>query len=84
MLVSRLYVCLCVPLRKTRFPVDWRLLVKECIANISVPLNVFGFFAGLIIFLHFQYFFGYFVFASHLTVHKGVVSSGVCGCGGWR
>ena len=23
----------------TRFPVDWRLLVEECIANIGIPLN---------------------------------------------
>ena len=34
---------LCVPLRKTRFPVDWRLLAKDIIANIGVPLDVFVF-----------------------------------------
>ena len=36
-------VCLSVPLRKPRFPVDWRLLVKESIANICIPLEIFGF-----------------------------------------
>ena len=30
-----------VPLTKTRFPVDWRLLVEDCITNIGIPLDVF-------------------------------------------
>ena len=29
--------------QKPRFPVDWRLLVKECIANIGIPLDFFLF-----------------------------------------
>ena len=33
-------VWLCVPSRKTWFPVDWRLLVEEHIANIGIPLDV--------------------------------------------
>ena len=37
-------VCLFhMPLRKTRFLVDWRLLVKGRIAYIGIPLDVFGF-----------------------------------------
>ena len=36
--------CLSVTSRKTRFPVDWRLLFEERIANIGIPLDVFGFF----------------------------------------
>ena len=31
-----------VPLWKTRFPVVWRLLVKERIANIGIPLDILG------------------------------------------
>ena len=42
-------VCLSVPLRKTHFPVDWRLLVKERIAYIGMPKHNFSFF-----FPHFQ------------------------------
>ena len=30
-----------VPLRKTRFPVDWRILVEERVANIGIPLDLF-------------------------------------------
>ena len=37
-------VWVCVPSRKPRFLVDWRLLVKERIANTGIPLDVFGFF----------------------------------------
>ena len=32
-------VSVCVP----HFPVDWRLLVEECIANIGIPLEVLRF-----------------------------------------
>ena len=35
-----LLVCLYVPSQKPRFPVYWRLLVKECIANIGIPLDI--------------------------------------------
>ena len=34
-------VCVFMPSRKTRFMVDWRLLVKERIANIGLPLEIF-------------------------------------------
>ena len=34
---------LSVPSQKTRFPVDWRLLVEERIANIGIPLDILGF-----------------------------------------
>ena len=34
----------CVPLRKTQFPLNWRLLGEEHIANIGIPLECFGFF----------------------------------------
>ena len=77
-------VRLSVPSWKPRFSVDWRLLVKEHIANISIPLDVL-FFAVLLIFciLKKKFFFG--VFANHSTVHSGGVSRGrVCGCGCWR
>ena len=36
-------VCVCVPPRFIRFPVDWRLLVEDLIANIGIPLDMFGF-----------------------------------------
>ena len=39
--VRQLCVCLCVPSRKTRFPVDWRLLDKDHIANIDMSLTQF-------------------------------------------
>ena len=41
--VRQLSVCLSVQLRKSRFPVDWRFMVEELIANIGIPLDVFGF-----------------------------------------
>ena len=41
--VMCLCVCLSVPSQKTRFLVDWRLLVKECIASIGIPLDFFRF-----------------------------------------
>ena len=34
-------VCPCVSSRKTSFPVDWKLLVKEHIANIGIPKDFF-------------------------------------------
>ena len=37
-------VCVSVPLRKPRFPVDWRLWIKEGIANNGIPLDIVGFF----------------------------------------
>ena len=36
-------VCVFPPLLKTCFPVDSRLLVKECIGNICIPLDVLEF-----------------------------------------
>ena len=43
-----LVVCLCVPSRKPRFPLDYRLLVKERIANIGIPLDFLGFGVSMI------------------------------------
>ena len=37
----RVSVCLSEPSWKTCFPVDWRLLVVERIANIGIPLDFF-------------------------------------------
>ena len=34
---------LSVPSRKTCFPVNWRLLVKEYITNIGIPLDILSF-----------------------------------------
>ena len=31
-----------VPLQETRFPVDGRLLIEEDIANIGLPLDIYG------------------------------------------
>ena len=36
------YLCVCA-IVETRFPVNWRLLVKEPFANIGIPLDVSGF-----------------------------------------
>ena len=38
--VRLLSVCVCVPSRKPHFLVDWRLLVKERIANIGMPPHI--------------------------------------------
>ena len=43
MSVSCVCVCVSAPSRKTLFPVNWRLLVDECIANRGIPLNIFFF-----------------------------------------
>ena len=43
--MSHVSAFLSVPLRKPRFQVDWILLVKECIANIGIPLDIFKFLA---------------------------------------
>ena len=43
-------VCVSVPSQKTRFPLNLRLLVKECFANIGIPLDIFGFFVVSMIF----------------------------------
>ena len=45
-------VCVLVPLLKICFLVDWRLLVKEHIANIGIPLDIFRF----MLFLLFRFF----------------------------
>ena len=54
-------MCVFVLLRKKRFPVDWRLLVKECIANIGIPLDPWTF-----IFCRFDVFFAFDFFSSVL------------------
>ena len=42
--------CVFVQSRKTCFPEDWRLLVKERIANIGIPLDILGFLSFLWVF----------------------------------
>ena len=70
---------------------SFSLLVKEDMANIGIPLNVFfGCFDGSMIFFLILLFFwggwgGLGVFANHSTVHSAGVSRGrVCGCCCWR
>ena len=38
-----LCVCVSIPTRKTRLPVDYKLLVKDSIAIIGIPLDILGF-----------------------------------------
>ena len=77
---SVLYVC--EPSRKTRFPLDWRLLVKEHITNIGIPLDIFCCCCNFDNFYCLTKISGFEVFANQPTVHNGGVSSGrVCGCG---
>ena len=38
--VHQLFLCLSVPSGKTHFLVDWRFLVKDCIANIGIPVDL--------------------------------------------
>ena len=45
-----------VHIGKSRFPVDWRLLVKECIGNIGISLNRFA--VSMIIFVYIFCLFG--------------------------
>ena len=42
MSMSHVSVCLCVSSRKLCFRVDWSPLVKDCIANIGISLDIFG------------------------------------------
>ena len=82
MSASCVSVCLCVPSPKRHFPVDWRLLVEECITNIGIPLDFSGF-CQFNDFLDFEKFPGLGVFANQPTetVHNAGVSRGmVCGC----
>ena len=41
--MSCVCACLCVPSQKNCFPVDWRHLVEERIANIGIPLDISSF-----------------------------------------
>ena len=43
MSASCVSVYFCVLFQKPRFPVEWILLVEERIANIGIPLDIFGF-----------------------------------------
>ena len=79
--VHQMSECLFVPLRKTGFPVDCRLLVEECIPNIGIPLDVSGFccFNDFFLFL-FSYSFlwgGVWVFATSLPCIMGELAAGV-------
>ena len=60
-------MCVCVPSRKICFPMDWRLLVEEHIANIGIPLDHFGFLV-LRIFLRF-----YFTLLSFLSLRASLL-----------
>ena len=71
-------MCVCA-IAKKRFLVDWRLLVKEYIANIGISLDICVFYGD---FWRFENILGLLVVANQPTVHNGGVSSGrVCGCG---
>ena len=37
-----------MPSRKTRLPVDWRLLVEERIDNLDIPLDIFEFVVSVV------------------------------------
>ena len=78
--VSVSCVCVCVPSQKPLFPVDWRLLVEEHVANIGISQDVFGFLPFQWYFA-FQFFWGFLGFANQPTMHNWRVSRGrVCGC----
>ena len=47
------HVCVCA-IAETPLPGAWRLLVKECIANIGIPLEILVFFCLFEIFWHFE------------------------------
>ena len=79
--VRDLYICLSGHIWKPRFPVDCRLLVKEPIANIGIPLDMFWVFAVLMTFA--IGFLGFLGFANLPTVHSGGVISGRV-CGRWQ
>ena len=70
-----------------RFPVNWRLLVKECITNFDIPLDVF--FGVNAVSMLLGFFFTFLVFWGVLwiqpTVHiGGVIRGRVCSCGCWQ
>ena len=63
-------LCMCVTILNTHFRVSWRLLFKECIANIGLQRQIFVF---VMIFCVFHPFY---VFFSQPTVDDGGVSRG--------
>ena len=65
---------MCLSVRKTRFMFDWRLLVKERIAYIDIPLGLLGF-LSLRIFGVLKNS-GFWVCANHSTVENGGVCRG--------
>ena len=73
-------MCVFVPSPKTRFQVDWRLLVKERIPNIGITIGILGFDD------FFQwFFFGFWVFATSLLCKMGELAGRVfCGFSCWR
>ena len=75
-------VCLSVPSQKTCFPVDWRILVKERIANIGILIEIV-FLCRFDDFLCFDIFLRCWVFATSLLcimwelARGGLVAVGV-------
>ena len=78
--VCLLSVCLFVPSLKSWFHGDWRLLVKEHIANIAKLEDVF------FLLLRFGQFFVVVVFVNQPTVNycEGFIRGRVCGFDSWR
>ena len=54
---------------------DWRLLVKESIAYIGIPLDLFK--CRFDVFLRVEFVVDFWFFANRLTVHNGGVSRAV-------
>ena len=63
-----------VPSRKTRFRLDWRLLVKESIPYIGIPLDLKKKNNNKL--LRFDFFLDFWVCANQPTLHNGGVSRG--------
>ena len=64
-------VCRCL---ETRFSVDCRLLVKESIANIGIPLDISVFLTCQCVFWRFDFFLGFCVLQTSLLCIEGEVS----------
>ena len=75
-------ICLCVyvisvPLGKICFLMNWSILVKECITNIGIPLDI----SGVLCFLDFLHYDNISFFGSLLTSQRCIIGRGrVRGC----